>query len=360
MSNPYYGPVKQRRTLRNLHEYVPGERRAGTIKLSSNENPLGSSPRALAAITESLEEMRYYPDGAARDLKRAISAHHGGIDSRRIVVGNGSDEILTLIAAAYINPGDRVLIGAHTFSQYEFSARLFDAEVESVPMDELAFDLDRFIDACSDTCAAVYLCSPNNPTGLVIPHVEFESFLDRIGDDRLVVVDHAYQDFVEDATALDADRLVASHQNLVVLHTFSKLYGLAALRVGYAITSPEIASALEKVRSPFNVNIPAQRAATAALEDTGFADRTLAMNRVGKNRMYSILSELGLSYLPTEANFVNVRVDGDAAEYAEAFAERGVTVRALASFGLPDRLRITIGTENEIDRLEEIMRELFA
>lgn len=360
VSNPYYGTVKTRKTLEKLTAYVAGERLLGAIKLSSNENPRGSAPRAVEAIRAAVEELRYYPDGGARDLKTAIARHHDSTTDR-IVLGNGSDELLTMIAAAYLDPGSRVLIGEHTFSQYAFSARLFDAEVAAVPMPALAFDLNLVLDSLDEKTRIVYLCSPNNPTGLTIPQVEFDAFLERVGDDRLVVVDHAYQDYVDDTAALAADRYVARgepRQNLIVLHTFSKLYGLAALRVGYALAAPERIAELEKVRSPFNINTLAQVAAAAALTDTTFAAESIETNRLGKLRLYAIFDDLGLPYLPTQANFVTVQVPEEARIVGDKIAKRGVTVRALTSFGLPYHLRITVGTPEQIDSLESILREL--
>lgn len=359
--------VKTRQTLKNLTAYTPGERRLDAIKLSSNENPRGPSPRAMEAIRATLNEAHFYPDGGARDLKEALARRHG-CDPGRIVIGNGSDEVLTMIAATYLNPGDRVLVGEHTFSQYEFSARLFDAEIVRVPMPNLAFDLDLMLRAIDDRTRVVYLCSPNNPTGLAIAQTDFDTFIERVPREVLVVVDHAYQEFVEDPAALRGDSFVArggrtnaqgGAPNMIVLHTFSKLYGLAALRVGYGIAAPERIAEIEKVRSPFNVNSFAQAAAAAALEDTTFADETLVINRRGKARMAALFDELGLSFLPTQANFIAVEVPEDARTVAGRIAERGVTVRALTSFGLPRHLRITIGTDEQINRLEPILREIF-
>lgn len=370
--------VKTRKILDSLTAYVPGERRRDAIKLSSNENPRGSSPRALEAIRASLDEAHFYPDGATRELKTALARHYG-CEPDHIVLGNGSDEILTMIAATYLNPGDRVLVGQHSFSQYAFSARLFDARVVPVAMPNLDFDLELVLQAIENETRIVYLCSPNNPTGIAIAQKGFDSFLDRVPTDILVVVDHAYQEYVDDKDALVVDRYVTgdggltnahggdglsnahggARPNLIVLHTFSKLYGLAALRVGYGIAAPERIREIEKVRSPFNVNSLALAAATAALEDTTFAAESLAVNRAGKLRMAAILDDLDLPYLPTQANFVAVEVPEDAKIVAGRIAENGITVRALTSFGLPRHLRITIGTDQQIDQLELILRQIF-
>ncbi len=360
-ANHYYHLVKTRRTLENLSVYTPGERRSDAIKLSSNENPRGPSPLAIEAISRALPESHIYPDGAARELRGALAERHGCAPDR-VIVGNGSDEVLTMIAAAYLNPGDRVLIGKHTFSQYEFSARLFDAEVDKVEMPGLAFDLDRFLSAITPVTRVVYLCSPNNPTGLAISQDNFDRFYRELDPDVLLVIDHAYVDYVEDDGALKADALVSSvnpPSNVIVLHTFSKLWGLAALRIGYGLAHADRITDLEKVRSPFNVGSLGQIAALAALRDDEFAKESRSTNRLGMDRMKALCSELGLATLPSQANFITVEVPGEARSLASEIAERGVTVRALTSFGLPHHLRITIGTPEQIDQVGGILTELF-
>lgn len=347
--------MKTRAVLDTLHEYTPGHRIAGAVKLSSNENPLGPSPLALDAARTALINAHIYPDGGYPDLRSAV-ADRLGISPRQVLPTNGSDEALTLIAAAYIEPGDRVLIPVHTFSQYEFSARLFGATIDRVPMRDLAIDLDATEHAAGVDTRAIYLCSPNNPTGLILEHERLVRFLDRVSPSTLVVVDHAYIDYAFDDSAANAIALIGRYRNLVVLRTFSKLYGLAAMRVGYAVACEERIAEIGRTRSPFNVNSIAAAAAVASLEDTAFADSSLDMNRRGRERMESIYRSLGMQWLPTQANFHAVRAPGgDAAAVAEATANGGVTIRALGSFGMPEWLRITIGTGEQIDRLESLL-----
>lgn len=374
--------MKVRRTLSEMTPYVAGERRKNALKLSSNENPLGPSPRAIEAVRSALDESHIYPDGALTDLRAAIAASVG-VTPDMIIPGNGSDEVLTMIAGTYFNPGDRVVIGEHTFSQYAFAARLFDTRITRVPMPNLRLEPDSILTAAgvsgaqnrgeqsamtSDPAAqttaaaarAVFICTPNNPTGIAFTRSELQHVLDAVPSDTLVVVDHAYQEYAEDPQTADAGALVRDYPNLIVLRTFSKIYGLAAARVGYGIAHPDRVSEIDRVRLPFNVNGLAQAAAIAALGDDAFVQRSLETNRAGKRRIYALLRELGFDPLPTEANFVCFQVNGDAKRAAETIAEHGVTVRALNSFGLPNHLRVTIGTDEQIDVLEGGLRAIAA
>ncbi|MFP4211477.1 MAG: histidinol-phosphate transaminase [Alkalispirochaeta sp.] len=353
--------MQTRRTLGSMKPYVAGERRANTLKLSSNENPLGPSPRAIEAITRALEENHIYPDGSLRALKDAI-ARRRDADPGMIVPGNGSDEVMTMIAGTYFNPGDRVIIGEHTFSQYAFAARLFDAEITRVPMPDLNLTVPGIlsaVDAEPDRPPrAIFLCTPNNPTGIAWSHTDLLYLLDSIPEETLLIVDHAYQEYVESETVADATAIVEDHPNLIALHTFSKIYGLAAGRVGYGVAVPERIAEIERVRLPFNVNGLAQAGAIAALDDYEFVERSLETNRRGKERMRRLLADHDYDALPSEANFLCFRVDCDAKEAAEVFATEGVTVRALNSFGLPDHIRVTIGTDPQIDVFERGLQAL--
>lgn len=350
--------MKTRTVLDTLHEYVPGKRIEGAVKLSSNENPLGPSRVALDAARAALEGVHIYPDGSYPDLRRAVAAKLG-LEATQVLPTNGSDEALTLIAATYLEPDAPVIVPAHTFSQYEFAARLFDARIVAAPMPALAIDLDIVANLIDNETRIIFLCSPNNPTGLALRQDELRAFLDRVPDHVLVVIDHAYIDYVESPGQANAIELIPAQPNLVVLRTFSKLYGLAAMRVGYALAQPQRIAEIQKTRSPFNVNAPAAAAAVASLGDDAFAAESLAVNRSGKQRMEAIYDRLGLHYLPTEANFHAVRVPGgDAAAAAAHIARGGVTVRALGSFGLPEWLRISVGTDRQIDHLEPLLAEI--
>lgn len=366
--------MKIRSTIQKMTPYVAGERRPGAIKLASNENPLGPSPLAMKAAADAIQEMHIYPDGALTELRQAIATARN-VTPDMVLPGNGSDEVLTMIGGAFFNPGDRVLIGAHTFSQYAFAARLFDARIQTVSMPDLRLTPRAILDAARtgdpartsgpgapvNPVKAIFICTPNNPTGLAFTMDELVEVLDGVPADTLVVVDHAYQEYAArtGTTAVaDASRLINRYPNLIALHTFSKIYGLAANRVGYGLAAPQLITDINRVRLPFNVNSVGQTAAIAALNDTDFVHKSLEVNAAGKKRMQRLLTELGFTWLPTEANFICLDARMDAQKAADIVAQHGVTVRALTSFGLPRHLRITIGTDSQIDILEQGLQAL--
>jgi histidinol-phosphate aminotransferase len=347
--------MRIRPEIAGLTPYEPGKRLAGGIKLSSNENPHGASPAALAVIGEASRELNRYPDGGAHDLRAAL-AERWDISPDMLVLGNGSDEIMVMIAGAFVTPGSNVVTGAHTFSQYAFAGTIFGAEIRTSPMPDGRFDLSELARLVDAETRVVFLCSPNNPTGTIIPKDELERFLGTVRSDTIVAVDEAYGEFVDSAAFPDSITLVRKHANVVRLRTFSKIYGLAALRVGYAVAQPELAGAIARLRQPFNVGTIAQRAALAALGDTGFVDSSLASNREERARLVGYLEHRGIGYLPSEANFVcadfgpvTTGHDRGAAAFVSALREHGITVRPLASFGMPDHLRISVGTREEMD-----------
>lgn len=366
--------MKIRSTIQKMTPYVAGERRPGAIKLASNENPLGPSPLAMKAAADAIQEMHIYPDGALTELRQAIATARN-VTPDMVLPGNGSDEVLTMIGGAFFNPGDRVLIGAHTFSQYAFAARLFDARIQTVSMPDLRLTPRAILDAARtgdpartsgpgapvNPVKAIFICTPNNPTGLAFTMDELVEVLDGVPADTLVVVDHAYQEYAArtGTTAVaDASRLINRYPNLIALHTFSKIYGLAANRVGYGLAAPQLITDINRVRLPFNVNSVGQTAAIAALNDTDFVQKSLEVNAAGKKRMQHLLTSLGFTWLPTEANFICLDARMDAQKAADIVAQHGVTVRALTSFGLPRHLRITIGTDSQIDILERGLHAL--
>lgn len=347
--------MKTREAIARLSAYHAGIRRAGALKLSSNENPAGPSPRAMEAARAALDETHIYPDGGAVALRERIAARHN-VSSNQIIVGNGSDEVLTLIAATYVDEASHVLIPEVTFSQYRFAATLFGGEVETVEMPALAIDPVLMAQRVRANTRIVFVCSPNNPTGGVVAHERFADALRSIPDDVLVVVDHAYQEYVDDPAALDGHQYAGSRENLIVLRTFSKVFGLAALRVGYGVAHPERIAEMSRARSPFNVGTVAQAAALAALDDDDFVARSLAENAAGRASLVALASSLGLDPLPTQGNFVTIEAGLDARTAASWFEDNGITVRALSSFGLPSRLRITVPTPGDLGDLEALLR----
>lgn len=355
--------MKRRTVLDELEPYVPGKRITGGIKLSSNENPLGPSPLAREAIARVAGDVNRYPDGGMHELRTAL-AHRWGVSEDMLVVGNGSDEILVMIAGSVVEPGTNAVTGAHTFSQYTFATKIFGGEVRTTPMPDGRFDLGAIADAIDDDTRIVFLCSPNNPTGAMITRGELDEFLPRVPDHALVVIDEAYGEYVDAHDYPDTVALIRRHSNLVRLRTFSKIYGLAALRVGYGIAQPHVIEALASLRQPFNVGTIAQAAATAALGDDAFVERSLELNRSEKARLARYLDRIGLPHYPSEANFVCVdlsgvrlsaagenRGDGATRAVVEGLRDRRITIRPLASFGMPEWVRISIGTTDEMDAL---------
>ena len=340
-----------REALSRLHEYVPGERRPGVLKLSSNENPLGSAPSAVAAIQSIAATVSIYPDGGAGRLRAALAARHG-VKPSQVITGNGSDEIMVMAAASVLNPGEVTVTAEHTFSVYGFATNLFDGRVIPTSMTEGRHDVDRFLSAVAAEPATrlLFFCNPNNPTGTGVSESELIRLLDGTPPHVLVVLDEAYCEYMDAPDAPDGTRLVDRYPNLLVLRTFSKIYGLAGLRVGYGIAQEPVIALLEKTRMPFNTNLVAQEAALAALDDEEFVERSLRINRAGRERLCHEMDARGYRYYPTQANFLCVHVDQPAKPFCERVASNGVTIRPLTSFGLPDWIRVTIGTDEQIDR----------
>ena len=354
--------------ISRLRPYVPGkpieevQRELGltdVIKLASNENPLGPSPRALEALTAAAAGVALYPEGSAPALRRAVS-QAVGMPEDTLVFGNGSDEVLHLLAVTFLQPGDEIVQGAPSFSMYEIYATQCNAVSIKVPLRDFTHDLDAMADAITDKTRMVFIANPNNPTGTLVRREAVARFLDRIPRDVLVVLDEAYDEYVSDPEKPDLRSLVLEGRNIVILHTFSKAYGLAGLRVGYGIMRPETAALLNRVRSPFNVNLPAQAAATAALADEEHVTRTVALNAEGRDYFYAEFERMGLDYVPSEGNFVLVDVGRDARAVFEALQHRGVIIRSAHGMGLPHHIRVTTGTMPQNQRFIAALKEVLA
>ena len=354
--------------ISRLRPYVPGkpieevQRELGltdVIKLASNENPLGPSPRALEALTAAAAGVALYPEGSAPALRRAVS-QAVGMPEDTLVFGNGSDEVLHLLALTFLQPGDEIVQGDPSFSMYEIYATQCNAVSIKVPLRNFTHDLDAMADAVTDKTRMVFIANPNNPTGTLVRREAVARFLDRIPRDVLVVLDEAYDEYVSDPEKPNLRSLVLEGRNIVILHTFSKAYGLAGLRVGYGIMRPETAALLNRVRSPFNVNLPAQAAATAALADEEHVTRTVALNAEGRDYFYAEFERMGLDYVPSEGNFVLVDVGRDARAVFEALQHRGVIIRSAHGMGLPHHIRVTTGTMPQNQRFIAALREVLA
>jgi len=353
--------------IARLRPYVPGkpieevQRELGltdVIKLASNENPLGPSPRALEALVAAASGVALYPEGSAPALRRAVS-RATGMPEDTLVFGNGSDEVLHLLALTFLQPGDETVQGDPSFAMYEIYATQCDAVPVLVPLKNFTHDLDAMANAVTDRTRMVFIANPNNPTGTFVRRGAVERFLDRLPRNVLVVLDEAYDEYVSDPDKPDLRPLVSEGRNVVILHTFSKAYGLAGLRVGYGIMRPQLATLLNRVRSPFNVNLPAQAAAAAALGDSTHVARTVALNAEGRNYFYTEFEKMGLDYVPSEGNFVLVDV-GDGRRVFEALQHKGVIVRSAHSMGLPRHIRVTTGTMPQNQRFIAALKDVLA
>lgn len=349
-----------------IQDYVPGkpieevQRELGLediIKLASNENPLGPSPLAKQAVAGAIDDMHYYPDSNCYYLKQKLALKMG-VNTDQIMIGNGSDELLKLIAEAFLEPDDEVIIPKPTFSEYEFSARVMGAKCVTVPLKNYVIDLSATLEAITPRTKIIYICNPNNPTGTIVSADAVQDFMDRVPDDIIIVFDEAYMEYNEDPGFSSGLQYVREGRNAVVSRTFSKIYGLAALRIGYAFTTPEIAQAVAKVTEPFNVNALAQYGACAALDDDKHVQASLSLNSAGKKYLYEQLAGLGLEYVPTEANFIFFDTNRSGRLVFEALLRKGVIVRNCDSFGFPSFLRVTVGNDNENRRFISALQQV--
>jgi histidinol-phosphate aminotransferase len=320
---------------------------AGIVKLASNENAFGPSPKALAAARQALEQGQLYPDGGCVALREKI-AQARGLDANQIVPGNGSNEIIELLGHVFLGPGDEAIVGVPAFVIYKLVARLFGAAAVEVPMIDFRHDLAAMARAVTPRTKLVFVGSPNNPTGAANSAEEALAFARALPDHVILVFDEAYAEY--DAHAADLRPLIREGRKVVCLRTFSKIHGLAALRVGYGYAGAEMAALLQRVRQPFNVNAIAQAAAIAALDDREFTERCARDNRTGLARLDAGLRALGLPTVPSSANFVLVKV-GEGPRWFDALQRRGLIVRPLQPYGLPEWLRITVGTPTQNERL---------
>jgi histidinol-phosphate aminotransferase len=323
------------------------------IKLASNENPLGPSPLAQAAAIKAVSEAQLYPDGGCFRLRQRLSTHLS-LPASQIVVGNGSNELLELLGHVFLRPGDEAVMGNPAFVVYKLVSLLFSARAIEVPLVNHTHDLPAMLRAITPRTKLVFLACPNNPTGTANSAADILAFARALPEHVVLVYDEAYAEYVENPP--DLRPLIAEGRKVICLRTFSKIYGLAAFRVGYGATTPEIAALLQRVRQPFNVNALGQAAALAALDDTDFVRRSIATNNAGLRQLESGFSALGLEWVPSTGNFMLVKV-GDGAATFQALQARGVITRPVGSYGLPTWLRVTVGTQSQNERL---LRELGA
>lgn len=349
--------------LKNLPVYQPGRPieevarelnlpAASIIKVASNENPFGPSPLAVAAMQKALAGLNLYPDGNAYYLKQKLAARFG-IEPAHVILGNGSNEIIEFSAHALLTDArgqaGNVVVSQFCFAIYPIVAKMFGAEIITVPAKNHGHDLPAMLRAITPETRIVFVANPNNPTGTLAPREEVVGFVNEVPDDVLLVMDEAYIEFLEDAVDLVPLIRLGARKNLLLMRTFSKIYGLAGLRIGYGIGNPDFIAALEKIRQPFNINLLAQVAALAALDDQEHVRKTRANNFAGLEFFERAFRELGLEFVPSRANFVLVRV-GNGQKVFDAMQRRGVIVRPMGGYQLPEWIRLSVGTPAENER----------
>ena len=355
--------------IRSLGRYVPGKpvgelarefglTASNIVKLASNENPRGPSPAVRAAIAAATDEVCRYPDGDAFELKAALSARLR-VSPFQLVLGNGSNDVLELVTQAFLRPGDHAVYAQHAFVVYPLATQARGATGIEVPARDYGHDLAAMRSAITPQTRIVFIANPNNPTGTWIASEPLRAFIASVPANVLVVLDEAYNEYLESGERAESAAWIAEHPNLIISRTFSKAYGLAALRVGYGVMDAKVADMMNRVRQPFNVNALAQAAAVAALADTGYVDESRALNSAGMHQLREGLRALGLTYVPSHANFLLVRV-GDGAAIYQRLLEQGVIVRPVAGYGLPEFLRVTVGLPAESRRFLDAMAAVLA
>lgn len=358
----------------SLEAYTPGmpieelQRKLGVsdaVKLSSNENPLGMSPRARETVAAAVTgtDLARYPDGSGFRLKKKLAEMHK-IEPERITLGNGSNDIIELLGRIFLGPGRKAMFSAHAFAVYSIVAQAQDAEAVVVPPRPLSdamplgHDLDGFVSRLTPDIALIFIANPNNPTGTWLQPGEIEALLRKVPQDVIVALDEAYYEYMDPKLRGDARALLDQFPNLVVFRTFSKAYGLAGLRVGYALSSAAIADLLNRVRQPFNNNSLALLAAEVAIEDQAHVEKSVELNTRERARLEKVLKAMGLTVLPSQANFLAIGFGRDAKPIHQGLLERGIIIRPIASYDLPQFLRVSIGTEKENDRFLAALQDV--
>jgi histidinol-phosphate aminotransferase len=345
--------------LKTLPVYQPGRpieevarelglRADSILKVASNENPFGPSPLAAAALQKAIPNVYLYPDGSAFYLKQKLASSLG-VEPASLIMGNGSNEIIEFVGHALLGPGTDIVVSQYCFAIYPIIAKMFGADVVTVPAMDFGHDLPAMLKAITPRTRAVFVANPNNPTGTLAPREEVIKFVNSVPENVLVVMDEAYIEFLEDAVDLIPLIRRGDKNNLILMRTFSKIYGLAGLRIGFGIASPELVSAMEKIRAPFNTNLLAQAAAMAALDDHDHVRKTRLNNIAGLKFFTHALQKMGLEYVPSYANFMLVRV-GAGQKVFESMQKLGVITRPMGGYQLPEWIRISIGTPQENER----------
>ncbi|TXC93280.1 histidinol-phosphate transaminase [Metabacillus litoralis] len=357
--------MQVKKQLLGLQPYQPGKpieevkkqfNLTKVVKLASNENPYGCSPKAKQAIMDELDQLAIYPDGYSASLRTRV-AKHVNVNEEELIFGNGSDEVVQIICRALLNPEKNTVMATPTFPQYKHNAVIEGAEVREVPLVNGDHNLDEMIGKIDENTTVVWVCTPNNPTGTYVTSDNLLNFLTKVPKHVLVVVDEAYYEYVLAEDYPDTVSLLNEHSNLMILRTFSKAYGLASLRIGFGIANAELIRKIEPAREPFNTSRVAQAAAIASLDDPDFVADCREKNKKGLKQFYEFCENLNLDYYPSEGNFILIDFNRDSDEVFQALLEKGYIVRSGNALGFPTHLRITVGSEIQNNEIIEILKD---
>lgn len=354
-----------RENILKVSSYVPGKpieevkRELGlkeVVKLASNENPLGPSPKAVSAARKALLQVNRYPDSSSFYLKKKL-AKFLNLKPGNIILGNGSDELIDIIIKTFVKDAENIVTSEGTFLEYAIIAQINNRQISSAPLKYFKYDLEALKKKVNSSTKLVFIANPNNPTGTYVTKYELADFLSGLPKEVIVVLDEAYDTFIDVDDFPDSLKLIGG-KNVVVLKTFSKAYGLAGLRVGYALAAEGLVSCMEKARQPFNVNLPAQAAATAALDDVEFLRKTRKAVLEGKNYIYDQLNKMGIAYVPSVANFILIDTGKDGGGVFRDMLKQGVIIRDMLQYGLKNYIRVTIGTKRENERFVKVLKKV--
>jgi histidinol-phosphate aminotransferase len=330
-------------------------------KLASNENPFGASPSVQEALLKEMSQLSLYPDGGAVELTEAVAAHWG-VKPEQIIFGAGSDEVILMIARAYLVNGDETIISSHTFPQYQHNAEIENAVIREVPLHNATYDLKAMLASVTDKTKIIWICNPNNPTGTIVTHEELKDFLEAVPATVLVVLDEAYAEYVTSPDYHNGLTLLKEHSNVLLLRTFSKIYGLASMRIGYAVGHPDVIHTINQVREPFNTTRFAQAAALAAIKDQQFVQDCIDRNRKGLDYLNGEFARLGLKVFPAHGNFIMVDVKRPASQVFDGLLRKGYIIRGGHKLDFPSMIRVTVGSQEQnagfVAALEQVLAEV--
>ncbi|MBP9855007.1 MAG: histidinol-phosphate transaminase [Candidatus Omnitrophica bacterium] len=355
-----------KKTVFTIKPYVPGKpieevkRELGlkeVIKLASNENPYGPSPKVLKAIHAAALQINRYPDGNCFYLRKVLSQYLN-VAPNQLIFGNGSDELIVLAARLFVNEGDEVISAKPSFLIYDIASKIAGANIKSIPLNNFHYDLDGMKKAITDKTRIIFLGNPDNPSGTYLKQKDVERFLEGIPEDILIFFDEAYYEYVNAKDYVDSIKLLKKHKNVIVTRTFSKMYGLAGLRVGYGIAHPEVCDLFDRMREPFNINSIAQAAAMTCLNDQKYYQNVAKKIDTQRNFLYESFKKLKLNFQPSSTNFTLVKVNGDASSVVKKLMENGIIVRDMSTWGMEHYIRITVGSKEENQKLVKALGKI--